>query len=305
MEWNKTFENLVPAFHDDVGYCVKQTTDGGYIIVGETRDDRSGYKSDVWLIKTDENGYEEWNQTFGTTYAGLSHPWNDVGYCVEQTSDEGYIIVGEKYSPDTDSADVWLIKTKSNGDHDWNETYGGSSEDRGYCVAQTTPDGGYIIVGYTYSDGAGYSDVLLIKTDVWGSEHWNKTYGGIYHDEGRCVKQTSDGGYIITGYTNYTGVPNTGDVWLIKTKSNGDHDWNKTYGGTDKEEGYCVAQTTDGGYIITGYTESYGFYNTKDVWLIKVPQNPEVSEFPCGTIFLALAVIGIVAMMIVLVKRKH
>lgn len=199
MEWNKTFENLVPAFHDDVGYCVKQTTDGGYIIVGETRDDRSGYKSDVWLIKTDENGYEEWNQTFGTTYAGLSHPWNDVGYCVEQTSDEGYIIVGEKYSPDTDSADVWLIKTKSNGDHDWN----------------------------------------------------------------------------------------------------------KTYGGTDKEEGYCVAQTTDGGYIITGYTESYGFYNTKDVWLIKVPQNPEASEFPCGTIFLALAVIGIVAMMIVLVKRKH
>ena len=409
MEWNKTFENLAPAFHDDVGYCVKQTNDGGYIIVGETRDDTPGHKSDVWLIKTDSNGVEEWNQTFGTTYAGWSHPWNDAGYSVEQTTpDGGYIIVGEKYSGVTDSSDVWLIKTTSNGneewnktyggieddygscvaqttdggyiitgmtasygagdydvwliktdsngDHDWDETYGGIYGEVGYCVEQTTPDGGYIIVGYTNSFDSGYYDVWLIKTDTWGIQDWNKTYGGAVDDEGRCVEQTSDGGYIITGYTNKT-TYYTGDVWLIKTDQNGEHVWNQTFGGESDDEGYCVRETTDqgyiiggfttsyddgdydvwliktdeygnkvwdytyggtnldkgywveqtidGGYIITGYTESYGYYDTRDVWLIKVPQNPEVSEFASSTIFLALAVIGIVAMMVVLVKRKY
>ena len=127
----------------------------------------------------------------------------------------------------------------------WHKTYGGTDNDEGRCVAQTT-DGGYIIVGWTESYGAGSRDVLLIKTDENGEVLWSKTYGGIYDDDGTGVAQTTDGGYIISGYTWSYGA-GACDVWLIKTDENGNALWNKTYGGTYWDRGWSVAQTTDGG----------------------------------------------------------
>jgi hypothetical protein len=150
------------------------------------------------------------------------------------------------------------------------KTYGVTGSDYAYSVQQTS-DGGYIVAGGTASFGAGSVDFLLIKTDANGNIIWVKTYGGISYDNARSVQQTSDGGYIVAGLTSSFGAGNW-DVWLIKTDANGNLQWAKTYGGTNYDYAYSVQQTSDGGYIMTGGTASFGAGNW-DVWLIKTDAN--------------------------------
>ena len=187
--WTKTFGGNV----SERGRSVQQTSDGGYIVAGS------------WLIKTDSEGNEEW------TKQSIS------GNSVQQTSDNGFIITGTIDS--FGNEDVKLIKTDSNGNEQWNQTFGGTENDAGYSVQQTT-DGGYIIAGYTRSFGNDGYDAWLIKTDSEGTEEWNQTIGGEYIDEGRSVQQTTDGGYIIAGYTTSFGN-GWYDFWLIKTDPEG------------------------------------------------------------------------------------
>jgi hypothetical protein len=201
------------------------------------------------IIKT--NPVNPSNGTFMKTFGGDSE---DNSYCVQQTSDGGYILVGYTRSFGAGGSDVWLIKTQSNGIKKWDRTFGGTENDKGYSVQQTT-DGGYVITGKTGGD------VWLIKTDSFGNKIWDRTFGGKDTDTSYCVKQTTDGGYILTGETSsYAGFK---EAWLIKTDSNGSMMWNKTYG---SGSAYCVQQTTDGGYILTGAT-------CDDAWLIRTDTN--------------------------------
>ena len=249
-QWNQTFDGN----DRDYGKSVKQTVDGGYIIIGSTGSD---YYYDAWLIKTDPKGTEEWNQTFGGDN-------KNYGNSVQQTIDGGYIITGEISSSGNGSSDVLLIKTDQQGQEKWIQTFGGSDYDIGNSIEQTY-DGGYIITGSTRSYGNGSSDVLLIKTDQQGQEEWIQTFGGNYIDIGNSIKQTSDNGYIITGYTQSYGNGSR-DVWLIKTNSLGNEEWNQTFGGSYIDIGNSIQQTIDGGYIITG---SRGTDYYSDLWLIK------------------------------------
>ncbi|MHA2277642.1 MAG: hypothetical protein ACXAC2_17820, partial [Candidatus Kariarchaeaceae archaeon] len=163
-----------------------------------------------------------WTKTFGV----------GLGYSVQQTTDEGYIITG------CTEGDVWLIKTDESGDTLWTKTFGGGDEDNGLSVQQTT-DEGYIITGRTYSFGAGHADLWLIKTDESGDTLWTKTFGGGDKDNGLSVHQTADEGYIITGSTESFGAGDY-DVWLIKTDESGDTLWTKTFGGGESDGGSSV-----------------------------------------------------------------
>ena len=128
------------------------------------------------------------------------------------------------------SKDVWLLKLDENGIVTWQKTYGGVTFESATSVQQTSPDGGYIVVGTTVTFGAGEKDVWLLKLDANGDVTWQKTYGGTAGDEGYSVQQTSDGGYIVAGGTRSFGEGNY-DIWLLKLDGGGDIVWQKTYGG--------------------------------------------------------------------------
>jgi len=176
-----------------------------------------------------------WTKTYGI----------GSGNSVQQTNDGGYIITGFTYLQD--SRDLWLIKTNGNGDTLWTKTFDNGDYESGFSVHQTT-DNGYITTG-----SAG-GDLWLIKSDDQGKTLWIKTYGGDNSDTGTDVQETNDVGYIIVGSTKSFG--NLSQVWLIKTDTNGDTIWTKTFGGVSTDHGHSVQQTTDGGYFIVGSTAS-------------------------------------------------
>jgi hypothetical protein len=252
------FERTYGGEDEDSGHSVQQIEDGGYVIAGSTESFGTG-SPDVYLIRTDSSGDTLWTRTYGGEYP-------DRGWSVQQTEDGGYIVVGYTMSF---GDDVYLIKTDSLGNTLWTKTYGGSQTDEGWSVQQTE-DGGYIIAGYTMPFGVDYYDVYLIRTDSSGDTLWTRTYGGEVDDRGSSVQQTEDGGYIVAGFTASFGTGGY-DIYLIKTDSSGDTLWTRTYGGEDDEwvgQSFSVQQTSDGGYILTGETESFGDTGG-DVYLIK------------------------------------
>jgi len=252
--WSQTFGGS----SDDRGRSVKETSDGGYILVGYTSSFGAG-KSDMYLVKTDASGNEIWGQTFG----GGNY---DTALSAQETSDGGYILAGSTLSFGAGKSDMYLVKTDASGNEIWSQTFGGSSSD--YALsAQETSDGGYILAGSTESFGAGSLDMYLVKTDASGNEIWGQTFGGSGSDYAYSVQETSDGGYILVGYTSSFGA-GTYDMYLVKTDASGNQEWSQTFGGSGSDSAYSVQETSDGGYILTGYTESFGA-GKSDMYLVK------------------------------------
>ena len=255
MEWNKTYGWPIDEVCDDM--C--QTSDGGYALLGQTNSSGAG-NADFWLVKTDADGNMQWNKTYG----GSS---DEIGYSVIQTDDDGYALAGNTKSFGAGDWDFWLVKTDTNGNMEWNMTYGGAEVETDASVVQTG-DGGYAFAGCTKSFGAGGFDFWLGKMDANGSLQWSKTYGDSGDDRGWFLVQTNDGGYLMTGYTtSFSSLPR---AYLVKTDATGNMQWNNTYG-EFYEIGTHGIQTMDGGYAITGY--SYVSPTNGYFLLIKTDEN--------------------------------
>jgi uncharacterized delta-60 repeat protein len=257
----------------DNAYSVQQTADGGYIVAGFTDSFGAG-RSDVYLVKTNSQGDTLWTRTYGGSAS-------DGAWSGRQTPDGGYIVAGTTYSFGAGNYDLYVVKTNSQGDTLWTRTYGGGSGDEALSV-QRTADGGYIVAGYTESFGAGLYDFYLVKTDSLGDTLWTRTYGGSSWEYAYSVQQTTDSGYVMAGYT-YSFGAGWNDLYLVKTNSHGGILWTRTYGGSTWDEAQSVQQTSDGGYIVAGYTESFGA-GSRDFYLVKT--GPDGLETPSGLVIL-------------------
>jgi len=253
--WEKTFGRE----KYDLGLSVKQTNDGGYILCGAF----SGLGSDsLALIKTDPDGNEIWSKQFRGSVV------RDVGRFVQQTSDEGYIVVG--FNGSSQEENVLLLKTDSDGNEEWMKTYERIGAQFGNGVRQTE-DGGYIVAGQTKHRTLTGSDVYLMRMDAGGDTIWTKSFGTTSAQTSRSICIADDGGFVVLGYDQ----SRMQDLYLLKTDLSGNEEWSKNYGGDGQDVGYAVQQTTDGGYILSGAKQNIG-NQTSDMYAVKTSSSGEV-----------------------------
>ncbi len=267
-QWNRT----IGGNYRGIASSVRQTSDGGYIIQGKTDPYGSGFY-DLWLLKTDAEGTEQWNRTFGGDSSGRL-------YSLQQTFDGGYILGGATRPFETGLYDFWLVKTDQNGIELWNRTFGGNYRDIAYFVQQTT-DGGFIMAGVTRSPHS--NDCWLVKTDAEGIEMWNRTIVGPNEDNRPySILQIPDGGYIIAGKTGLAGTGSY-DMWLVSTDQYGYVQWEMTFGGPCHDDvARSVLLSPDGGLVVAGDKDTCSDQGI-DFWLIKlggIPAEPEGGDAP-------------------------
>lgn len=305
---NSQWSRILGGSREDVGYFVRETRDGGYIITGTTDSFGMG-KERLWLLKLHGNGSLVWDKTFG----GFVHSTGDGGWSVDETDDGGYITTGYTQSKGNGGKDLWLIRTDINGDVIWDKTYGGANDDVGLSVLQSQ-DGGFIAAGRTASLGNKGDDIWLLKIDETGAMTWNASYGGDGDDAGFQVVELANG-YALVGRSesgpdsdrialirvdqhgrriwekSYLGSSGTSlqqtkdggfviggridradsgrDALIIKTNSAGQEEWRKILGGINDDIGSFVIQNREGDYVLAGITSSFGS-GAEDVWLVKM-----------------------------------
>jgi uncharacterized delta-60 repeat protein len=305
IRWQKAYDGT----KGDYARSIQVTADGGCIVTGDTYSFGDGYHPDIWLLKIDSDGSRSWQRTYG-----------DIGsqraYAIQETADGGYIMAGESHPGNR--YDFWVLKLNSNGTSVWQKTYSvGGGYDRAYAVQQTL-DGGYVVCGEsnfdfwilkldsdgtvawekTYDEGGwnrarsieqtadggyivageGDSSLWVLKLNADGTVAWQKTYGGGGYDAASSILQTPDGGYVMAGSTSSFGQGDY-DVWILKLNADGTIDWEKTYGGSDDDEATQIRKSGDG-YILAGYTESFGdgYNNYPDIWVLSLAPDGEIPQ---------------------------
>ncbi len=310
-----TFNYNGPLSKRDVFYKVINTTDGGFLASGFTNS-VTGLSDDMLFVKISSSGQIQWSQTYGGTerervqdlvetvdgytFVGytLSPPaqyydvlvvhtdfngtvlWTkvigDAGYddanTVLKLSDGGYLLGGQSNSVNN-NYDYFIVRLNSIGDTLWTKHFGGLSTDNIESVIAVA--GGYVFAGSANSPVTG-DDGYMFKTDTSGNVLWSQTFGGTMPDDFHRVSATSDGGYVLSGTTSSSG-PIDPNMWLVKTDSNGDTLWTRTFGADNHDHGYSAIQTSDGGYVICGFSSSFGF-NESDAYIVKVDANGNKSN---------------------------
>lgn len=252
------FEVVIGGPDLDRGIYVSPTRDGGFILVGSTKSYGEG-EEDIYLVKTDSQGEVHWSRTLGG-------PEADFGWAVHEVTD-GFILAGFTQSFGKGDFDFYLVKTDSEGNGQWSNTYGGTGSDRCWTLA-VADDGGYVLAGETTSSGAGEEDFFLVKTDSLGAEQWSQTYGGKKGDRCFSIALADDGGYVLAGQTYSVGAGDR-DAHVVKTKASGEKEWSREFGGPASDVAHSVIKTNDGHFLVTGYTTSLAA-NGDDPYLIKI-----------------------------------
>ncbi len=233
-----------------------QTNDRGYVLAGLTKPDASS-REDLWIVKTDFGGMMQWNLTFGDIG---DEGANDL----LQTAEGDYLIVGYQYW------DFLLLKVDSAGNLVWNKTYGATNTDqRAYCIIKTS-DGGFAFTGTSVQYGTDFRDAWFVKTDVDGIPQLNRSYGGVEVESALTLIETEDNGFILAG-SIASSYNSPTDLWIMKIDFNGSEQWNHTYGGSGNERALDIVQNDDGGYFISGITDSYGAGQV-DMWLLNIDE---------------------------------
>ena len=307
-----TYQYNGPMSKEDLFYKVIPTSDGGFAFCGYTRS-VTGLTDDAMILKLNSSGQFQWIRFYGGT-------GKDRAQDIIQTSDDDYAVVGYTTTSPAQYYDAFLLRVKSNGDTLWSRRYGAANYDDANCVRQLS-DGGFILGGQS-SNGANGLDHFLVRTSATGSVYWtqrfgvattsdniecilvlpdgfiitgntnspvtgddgyiaktdtggvlvwNKTYGGSRPDDFHSINFTSDGGYIATGTTqshSATPIPES-DIWLFKVNASGDSLWSRTFGGFRGDHGYSGQETSDGGFILVGYTGSYGYDVFRESYVLK------------------------------------
>ncbi|MEE8596757.1 MAG: hypothetical protein V3T09_02990, partial [bacterium] len=262
-QWARTYGG---SLWEEV-HSFQQTSDGGYIIAGNTSSFTTGYDDDIWISKLSSDGEIEWQKTYGGNES------DSVSF-IQQAGDGGYIIAGNTSSFNTGyDNDIWILKLSSDGDIEWQKTYGGNENDSVSFIQQTS-DGGYIVADSTDSFGAGESDIWFLKLSSAGDIEWQKTYGGDKSDSASFIQQRDDGGYIVVGHTESFGAGGA-DIWILMISPAGNIEWQKAHGGSEDESANSFQQTSDGGYIVASRTESFDA-GDNDFWILKLSSDRDI-----------------------------
>lgn len=307
-QWSKSFGGS----GSDYLYSLQQTRDGGYFLGGwsdssvsltKTNAGFGGY--DYWVVKLDTNGSKQWDKSYGGSIT-------EILLCAQQTGDGGFIlggysssgVSGNKTTASFGFDDYWVVKLDAAGNKQWEQSFGGSSFDQLFSLQQTTDDG-YILGGGSSSAGSsgnktspgfGAADYWVVKLDLNGNKQWEQSFGGDVYDELRSLQQTSDGGYILGGVSasgvsgNKTSAAfGNWDQWVVRLDSNGNKQWEQSFGGSDFDEIRRLQQTADGGYVLIGQSNSgasgnktvssFGGY---DFWVVKLWTPLRFSSFSRG-----------------------
>lgn len=304
IQWQQRYGDT----SEDSFWAMEQTATGELLLAG-IRNSTTAIPGcnqggpNAWLVKLDSEGDMLWERCYGGSFDELFRSLNI-------TDDGGCIAAGRSRSSNGDVStnngleDIWIVKMNEQGDIDWEKSLGGSNTEWAIAVKKTD-DGGYVVVGFTYSSNGdvtghhGQDDVWVVKLNASGALLWQRALGGSDRDSGRDVIIHPDGGMSVAGWTQST----DGDVsqlagavagWLIRLDGNGELLWEKTYGGSEAELFETIIRTSDQGFAISGGSRSNngdgcGQYGAGDLWLVKLGAEPvgvpEVTLAPVLSLF--------------------
>ncbi len=307
IQWEKSFGGRQAEYLFDI----QATADYGFLLAGSSLSEKSGNKKtdglgdlDYWLCKMDEQGQLVWQKSYGSLNS-------DVLKVAKNTRDGGFILGGTSnnsfgISDDAKSSkryggnDFWIVKLDAYGNQLWEQSYGGKGQDELTSIL-VLPNGEYLLAGSSNSSAErtttpnpnskaaaqGGMDYWLLRIDSSGQVIWQRTYGGKYNDQLTTATTTSDGGFIIGGYSNSPASGNKteaagafgSDYWVLKLDKDGALEWQKTYGGDKDDQLQVVVNCQDKGIILAGTSASASGKTKKvnngsgtDFWLIKLDQ---------------------------------
>ncbi len=238
---SKSWARTYGGTFSEEAYSVVQTSDGGFMVAGQTNSFGSTHPH-FWVLRLDEDGTVVWERAF----TGIG---GDAALSAVQTSDGGFAVAGTTGSFGA-GRDFWVLRLDEDGTVVWENAYGGPGSEVAYSLVQTS-DGGFIVAGYSIPFGGGDADFLVLRLDEDGGVAWEKAYGGPRFDTALSVIQVSDGDFIAAGNTNSFGAGDY-DFWVLRLDESGSVVWDKTFGGPNFEELRSLGPTSDGGFIIGG-----------------------------------------------------